>query len=399
MRPVVLILATVTVALHGAGCRRNDPAGAPGLAIVDTALGEVTDHWEAPALTFDVAEDPATGRVWAVAEHTGDAVPRVWELFADAEPELRYELQPGASGPAPGGTGFFGYGKISWAGAHAISFDPVRRRGSFASPGSDEMALLDLDSGEQLWSVYSYDWGWPIGMSFDLEQGIGYGSTIGILYSVITSSGQVANSGICPGWASTPAVDHVGRRVFYIASGESLSSYDPVADACGRQLGHFCAGHALGCTISGLIVSSDGERLYVAAPSLEPPIPPWDGPPSFSIWDLTAGDLDDPDIQTEIPDGAGPHQFALSPDDSTLYVSMLRCDRIGVYDAITGEHRYDIRTDAETMGIDLSADGTRLFVTQVRSDSALSRGPYDYTLRERAGGCPPLKHREEWAGP
>lgn len=390
---IVLTVATGIVALLNVGCPR-DRAGAPGLAVIDTSLGEVVERWDAPALTFDVAQDPVTGRVWAVAEHTSDAIPRVWELFPDSDPELRFELRPGGSGPEPAGTGYFNHAKVYWAGAHAIALDPGRRRGSFSSPGAEETSLLDIDSGDHVYSIYTGDYAAWIGASFDPVRGIGYGTTQGILYSIVTSSGQLAEGDLCPPWSSTPAVDPVGDRVFFISADSWISYLDPVAGTCATSLRHFCNGYSNRCTISGLTVSHDGERLYVAAPSIAGPTPPWDGPPSFSIWDLTAGALNDPDIQTEIVDGAGPHQFALSPDDSTLYVSMLRCDRIGVYDAITGEHRYDIRTDGETMGLDLSADGTRLFVAQVRSDSVLGKRTVEEVLRARAGGCPAFKHKD-----
>ena len=381
--PLILIVAS-------AACHRSDGGGG-GLAIVDTLTGTVVEEWPAPPLTFDVAEDPVTGRVWAVAEHPEDDIARVWELTADGSIP-QYELHPGEGGP--GGTGYLSYSKYRWLDSGAIALDSGRRRGTFGSSGSDERVILDLDTGERVNSISSYYWGWPIGATFDTASGIGFASTISILYSFETSSGVLAGE-YCPDhWVKAPTFNAFDRKVYFISGESSISVLDPATGACGPPLYHLCNGYPVDCEITGPMISHDGTRLYVAAPSLDDPVVPWDGLPSFSIWDLTAPDLEAPSAQTEFTNGAAPHGFAISPDDSTLYVTMVRCRRIGVYDARTGEHFYDIPMHGETMGIDLSADGSRLYVTQVARDGVLSPAYSDDILRERAGPCPPLKERE-----
>ena len=136
--PLILIVAS-------AACHRSDGGGGGGLAIVDTLTGTVVEEWPAPPLTFDVAEDPVTGRVWAVAEHPEDDIARVWELTADGSIP-QYELHPGEGGP--GGTGYLSYSKYRWLDSGAIALDSGRRRGTFGSSGSDERVILDLDTGE-----------------------------------------------------------------------------------------------------------------------------------------------------------------------------------------------------------------------------------------------------------
>lgn len=385
------LIPLAAFALPLAACEKEDRR-APDLALVDTQTGEIVERWPAPALTFDVAEDPLTGRVWAVAENDGDDTARVWELFPDRK-ELRYELHPGidlgANGP------FLGYAKYYWLDSGAIALDPSRRRGSFGSPGSDERALLDLDTGEPLLSVYSEYWGFPLGASFDTAAGIGYGTATGLFFAFATSSGDLSAQ-YCPqAWVKAPVFNPVDRKVYFLSSEASVSVFDPATGACGPQLPHLCGGLASRCDVTGTALSSDGSRLYVAAPSLDEDPHTEDGRlPSFSIWDLTAPDLADPTAQTEITHGAAPHGFAVSPDDSTLYVTMVRCNRIGVFDARTGEHQYDIPMDGETMGIDLSADGSLLYVSQISRNSVLSIGD-GRVLRERAGPCPPIKERED----
>ena len=113
------------------------------------------------------------------------------------------------------------------------------------------------------------------------------------------------------------------------------------------------------CDPAGLAVSGDGHRLYIATPDWLNPHPN----PSFVIKDLVA------DTQTVVVDNAFPDGFALSPDDTTLYVTGLACNRIGVYDARTGDHLYDVPMDGFTMGIDLSADGKHLYVAQTDTAS------------------------------
>lgn len=272
--------------------------------------------------------------------------------------------------------------------------DPVRRRGYFSSAASYYHHLLDLDSGTLITSIggpsYLYH-----GSAFDQTSGVGYGSSNSVGYSFDTSSGLLLGE-TCQAYAL--AYSEAQSRLYIAESTGSITYFDPGNASCnGLVLVAYSGSEWWGgpafCEIAGIAVSPDGSRLYVSCPAFSV-LPPQ---PSFVIVDLTSGGGL---AQTEVLDPAGPHGFAVSPDSSTLYVTEIRCNRIRVYDAKTGAFRYDIPMDGETLGIDLSADGSQLFVAQADPRSELGGGDeiyhksgadYDYP----PPSCPPIVTKAE----
>lgn len=370
------------------GCAEKSDRQPLPLAVVETSSGRIVERWEAPALLFDVKEDPATGRVWAMAETSvhigpeGSEGARVWELFPDAPPVEHYQLPPVAGG-------LLTVSKFYWRDFGHIAIDPIARRGLFAAPGSRFVALLDLDTG----NLVSGQWGGYLwhGTTFDVEGRIGYASTNELAYAFRTSDGEYQAQELCPQMTSSHAVffSQANRKLYIMGWLHSLCIYDPVLGTATGPLQAECGGDEL-CDSVGITVSSDGRRLYVANPSFGPDSLGSRTISALVIWDLVTG------VQRVIEDPIAPHGFALSPDDSTLYVTEHICNRIRVYDAISGAFRYDIPTDGETLGIDLSADGTRLYVAQARANDRMGRGKsfWESSLEGEAPPCPPLVLKE-----
>lgn len=345
----------------------SEPRPLP-LLVIDTATADVVERWRVPDNTFDVADDDATGRVWIVAEAD---TPRVFEISSDGSGIERYRLNLVMGG---GGSGPLGLGRDYWVDYGAIAIDPVHRRGSFTSPRSNTLAILDLDTGEFVRGQVSQFL--PHGTAYDSAGDVGYGSAQ-FAYSFRASDGTALVDDLCGEFTAYALAFSDANQKLYATTGfNGICTYDPATNTPTRQAA--VCNDAYFCDHAGIAVSGDGKRLYVSNPAYQT----LGYLPSWSIWDLELG------TQTDITDEAGPHGFAVSPDDSTLYVTETTCNRVRVFDAKTGVHRYDIPTDGETLGIDLNADGSRLYVTQVRADSELGGGRQ--LMADHVGPCPPL---------
>jgi hypothetical protein len=96
IRPIFLIPIVAAVSCTSGHQDRDDEDAMP-LAVVDLATGAVQERWPAPALLFDVAVDPISGRVWGVTEseeriENGSRAARVVELLPDGDPIDMFEL-------------------------------------------------------------------------------------------------------------------------------------------------------------------------------------------------------------------------------------------------------------------------------------------------------------------
>ena len=256
--------------------------------------------------------------------------------------------------------------------------------------------MLDLDTGEHIHSYYvSTYYAWPAGTAFDTKRGIGYGNIFGNPFSFRTEDGEVLDENLC-GWSGTQGLHYSAAedRLYVVAAypfAGGLYYIDLATGDCGPPIGMDCDAENYDCDITGLATSSNGRRLYVSAPSHTQGSADEYGIPGFGIWKTGADVIEKREAQRFYFDRAGPHGFALSPDDSTLYATEIWCNRISVYHARTGEHLYDIPIDGETMGIDLSEDGSQLFVTRVGRGTVLGGGRR--YLDNASGSCPPLRRK------
>lgn len=372
------------------GCDR--PEKPLPVLVIDTSSGFIVERWPAPDLVYDVAIDPVTGRVWAAAE--ARFAWEIWELSRDSRPTLHQTV----SIPDDGDGIDRPIHRSMYMDIGSLALDTVGRRGAFTSPRSEQLILLDIDSGEIVRRLLSDDWEHSV--DFDEDGGIGYATTGEVVYAFSSATGDPVGIDLCDSWGTTNswtiAIDFsesTGKVYATLGNDSEVCEYDPV-------LGTFSILPLLcdeppdsRCFYNFAIASNHaGNRLYVAD------FFGLDTVAGFSPIEFlalgTGGNL----TQTSIMDGRGPHGFEISPDDSTLYVTEYTCNRIGVFDARSGEHRYDIPTDGETLGMDLSADGSRLFVTQADPDGPLGGGTAYFTETNVFDACPPLKLNTALAG-
>lgn len=365
LRKLRSLLGTVFLA----GCFPQGGDRALPVAVVDTSTLEIVERWRAPHLTYDVAFDDATGRLWAASEAE---TPRVWELSAEGDPVFRHKLSNDFDPIWKGDSLDFG----------AVAVDSTARRGAFTSPRSKELALLDLDSGEFLGSLIS-DY-LPHGVVFDTQRGLGYSDATDP-YVFRSSDGELLGYSLCAPQAGGPSLSLSSAGFLFAPSAplfadDELCIYHPDTGPVFTDDGWGCDSY---CAPAGTAVTPSGSRLFVATPMIGSP----DGP-GFHVLEVAVG------VEYFVTDVAGPHGFELSPDGSRLYVTEIACNRISVYDPrpFAPEHLFDIEMDGETMGMDLSADGSRLYVAQVDPAGALGHGKryLDGTDGDRHTECPPI---------
>lgn len=360
--------------------RRDEPLD---LLVIDTVSGSIVERWAAPRHTFDVKVDPSTGRVWAMSEQDE---PSLWELYPMEDPRRVYML--GSTEAYPFGSTLV---EDYWFDRGAIAIDPIRRRIAFSSPRSSRTVLMDLDT-EQVVSQQATGPLWH-SISFDTTSDIAYFTGNLDLYSFRISDGASLDDRLCFGpenadWANNTmsvVVSEGGRQLFAINSETFLCRLALDGTSSAPTFAVIDCGVVL-CSAAGMAVDDAATRLYIANTALFASFPadPYERLPSLTFWDLVAN------TQTTVSAPAMPHGLALTPDGQTLFVSHFFCNRIGVYDALNTNHLYDIRTDGRSWGMDFSADGSRLFVTQFQPNESDRVGDYG------PGGpkeCPPFLER------
>jgi hypothetical protein len=350
------------------------------LLVVDAVSGAIIERWEAPEHTFDVKQDPASGRVFGLSESGG---PSLWEFSETEGPRRVYELD---------GTDAYPFGEDLpldlWFDRGHIAIDPVRRRIAFTSPRSDRTVLMDIDTED----VIAEHVTWPMwhSVAFDRETDTAYATGDLELFSFRISDGTPLDENLCfsPGnedWANTTTTvvaSEAGRELFAINGETFLCSRALSGSAATPSFSAIECG-VLPCGSAGVAVNDSASRLFIAnsAAFASFPADPGERLPSVTFWDRQTG------IQTTVPAPAMPHGLALTPDESTLFVSSVFCNRVGVYDPASATHLYDIPTEGRSWGMDFAADGTRLFVTQFEQNGSGRVGDYGPGGRET---CPEL---------
>ena len=335
------------------------------LAIVDTNTGRITAEWEAPERLFDVAVDPVTGRVWGVADsswyiYDGMPGPMVYELYPDQPPRPIYEMGMQWLDPSThlqiNRQDFLDYGNIA--------LDPVNRRGLFTSPTTWETVLLDLDTDRRI--KYYYGGGSRIHSNAFWDEGLGYFTGGGYGAAIRSSDGEVLGVFCSLDFPQHAAAISQPRDELYIVQGYTLMCIVHLDTFATEEWEIPCNANSWNCLAVGTATHPDGRRLYLAMED-------------YSGADITTIGVFDAETRTwrEVLDRSRPHGFAVSPDGRRLYVTERICRRIGVYDADSLDRIADIPMEGNTLGIDLSADGQRLFVTQAADGTPLGSDGFD----------------------
>jgi YVTN family beta-propeller protein len=103
----------------------------------------------------------------------------------------------------------------------------------------------------------------------------------------------------------------------------------------------------------GIAITSDSKYAYVAEM----------GGSNIHRIDLT--DFS----KTLIPVGSNPRAVVLSPDENTLYVTMNRSGKVQAWDLIKNKTFKSVKTGQAARSLDISSDGSALFVVNFDSDT------------------------------
>lgn len=380
---MIRLRSLTLLAVWQAGCNPSEsPEPKVPIAVIDTLSGQIVERWDAPKLTFDVAFDDVGNSLWAISEYEADyrseyeSAPRIWELRAGEAPQLWHTL--------PEVWQELSVYPHYWIDFGAVAVDTTARRGAFTSPRSKVLALIDLDTGALVREIVSLHQ--SHGTAFDSRRGIGYESISGLPFAYRSSDGDLLGTDLCSPGFGGPGLTLSSSGILYAptynfdAAGDTVCRFDPDVGAELLPNGFGCDGGY--CSTVGVIVSPDASTLFVATPKIDS-----SATPSFHVRGLTGGYYD------EVMNEAGPQGFELTPDGSTLFVSQIACERIAVYDASPPfVHLYDIALDGEALGMDLSADGSRLFVAQADPNGALGhrKSFLDGISNDRDLVCPPI---------
>ena len=103
----------------------------------------------------------------------------------------------------------------------------------------------------------------------------------------------------------------------------------------------------------GIAITSDSRYAYVAEM----------GGSNIHRIDLT--DFS----KTLIPVGSNPRAVVLSPDENTLYVTMNRSGKVQAWDLVNNKTIKSVKTGEAARSLDISSDGSALFVVNFNSDT------------------------------
>lgn len=103
----------------------------------------------------------------------------------------------------------------------------------------------------------------------------------------------------------------------------------------------------------GIDFSSDGKYAYVAEMG------------GAHIHRIDLADFS----KTLIPIGVNPRAVVISPDDSRLYVTMNSSGKVQAWDLVKNRSIKSVKTGAAARSLDISSDGSALFVVNFKSDT------------------------------
>lgn len=374
-----LIAAVMIVGGCGSGSDQGttpeDPLPPLPLAVIDPTTGMIVDEWEAPRYLVDVAVDHATGRVWGVAESTDEyrydsLGAGIFELFPDRPPELLRRLTP--LDPAEPERWFWPVTKEMQPDYGIIALDPIHRRGTFTSHTSRETVLIDLDSGDHVFSVFAGYY--RHGNAFWTSGGIGYSTGGGYGWAFRSSDGALFDGELCsPDHYQLGVAISESRGELYVVQSAGLPTLCIVdLVTLDREFWPIPCNGLGACQQIGLAMHPDGRRLYMA---------------TLDVGSGVINTLGVLDVETRVLKEtmvlARAHGVELSSDGTRAFATTMECSRIAVFDADTLDYIADIRTEGDTLGFDIDGNG-RLLVAQARPFETLGG-------RVEDAYCPPLK--------
>jgi YVTN family beta-propeller protein len=103
----------------------------------------------------------------------------------------------------------------------------------------------------------------------------------------------------------------------------------------------------------GIAITSDSKYAYVAEMG------------GANIHRIDLSDFS----QKLLPVGANPRAIVLSPDETKLYVTMNASGRVQAWDLLANKSIKSVKTGKATRSLDISSDGTALFVVNFDSDT------------------------------
>jgi YVTN family beta-propeller protein len=103
----------------------------------------------------------------------------------------------------------------------------------------------------------------------------------------------------------------------------------------------------------GIAITSDSKYAYVAEMG------------GANIHRIDLGDFS----QKLLPVGANPRAIVLSPDETKLYVTMNASGKVQAWDLLANKSIKSVKTGKATRSLDISSDGTALFVVNFESDT------------------------------
>jgi YVTN family beta-propeller protein len=103
----------------------------------------------------------------------------------------------------------------------------------------------------------------------------------------------------------------------------------------------------------GIAITQDGQFAYVAEMG------------GSNIHRINLNDFS----KTLIPIGSNPRAVVLSPDESTLYVTMNLSGKVQAWDLLANKSIKSVKTGQAARSLDISNDGSALFVVNFKSDT------------------------------
>ena len=89
----------------------------------------------------------------------------------------------------------------------------------------------------------------------------------------------------------------------------------------------------------------------------------------------------------KLPVGINPRALVLSPDQNTLYATLNKSGQVVAFDRTLNKVIYSIKTGAATRSLDISSDGTALFVVNFNSGTVSKIRTSDFTILQTLKVC------------
>jgi YVTN family beta-propeller protein len=91
--------------------------------------------------------------------------------------------------------------------------------------------------------------------------------------------------------------------------------------------------------------------------------------------------------RTQLNIGANPRAVVLSPDNSMLYATLNSSGRVVAMDLNTNKVVRSVRTGSASRSLDISADGTALYVVNYTSDTVSKVRASDFKVIQKINVC------------